>query len=71
MLGMALEDLLNTFGFPVAVAAFALWNSYKHEQFLQSVLTDTLKENTAAINKLSDLIDAYTKREKEVAKDEI
>lgn len=61
---MEFTDLLNTFGFPVAVAAFALWNSYKHEQFLQSVLTDTLKENTEAINRLADLIDYQTKKER-------
>lgn len=61
---MEFMDLINTFGFPVAVAAFALWNSYKHEQFLQSVLTDTLKENTVAINRLADLIDYQTKKER-------
>ena len=53
----ALVELISTLGFPIAVAAYALWNSYKHEEYLQNTLKDTLKENTEAINKLSDLID--------------
>ena len=48
--------LFEKFAFPVAVAAWALWQSKQHEDFLQSTLTTTLKENTEATNRLSDLI---------------
>ncbi len=50
-------SLVSTLGFPIAVACFALWNSHQHEKYLQSVLDTTLKENTKAIDRLSDLID--------------
>ena len=30
-------DIISSLGFPIAVAAFALWNSYKHEQYLQEL----------------------------------
>ena len=50
-------SIVSSLGFPVAVAIFALWNSYKHEIYLQNVLDNTLKENTKAIDRLSDLID--------------
>jgi len=53
-------NVISTLGFPIAVAAFALWNSHEHEKYLQGVLENTLKENTAAINKLSDLIERVT-----------
>lgn len=53
----AFTDIIATLGFPIAVAAYALWNSYKHEEYLQNTLKETLKENTEAINKLSDVID--------------
>ena len=53
----AFTDVIATLGFPIAVAAYALWNSYKHEEYLQNTLKETLKENTEAINKLSDVID--------------
>jgi len=50
-------DAITKVGFPIAVAVFALWNSHQHEQYLQGVLETTLKENTKAIDRLSDLID--------------
>lgn len=50
-------NLVATLGFPIAVACFALWNSHQHEKYLQGVLETTLKENTKAIDRLSDLID--------------
>lgn len=51
------SNLVSTLGFPIAVACFALWNSHQHEKYLQGVLDSTLKENTKAIDRLSDLID--------------
>ena len=53
----AFVEVISTLGFPIAVATYALWNSYKHEEYLQNVLDTSLRENTAAINKLSDLVD--------------
>lgn len=50
-------QIIGQLGFPIAVAIFALWNSREHEKYLQQVLDTTLKENTNAINRLSDLID--------------
>ena len=52
-----ITNIISTLGFPVAVACFALWNSHQHETYLQGVLDSTLKENTKAIERLSDLID--------------
>ena len=54
-------DVISSLGFPIAVAAFALWNSYQHEQYLQGVLETTLKENTTALDKLTSLIDGRVK----------
>lgn len=54
-------DVVSSLGFPIAVAAFALWNSYQHEQYLQNVLDNTLKENTTALEKLTALIDGRVK----------
>ena len=50
-------SVVSSLGFPIAVAVFALWNSHQHETYLQNVLESTLKENTKAIDRLSDLID--------------
>lgn len=50
-------EMITKVGFPIAVAVFALWNSHNHEIYLQNVLDSTLKENTKAIDRLSDLID--------------
>lgn len=50
-------DIVSSLGFPIAVAVFALWNSYQHEKYLQGVLDNALKENTTAINRLSDMIE--------------
>lgn len=50
-------EIVSQLGFPIAVACFALWNSHQHEKYLQTVLDNTLKENTEAVNRLSDLID--------------
>ena len=50
-------NIVSTLGFPIAVAVFALWNSHQHEVYLQGILDTTLKENTKAIERLSDLID--------------
>lgn len=52
-------EIIGQLGFPIAVAAYALWNSYKHEQYLQETLDKTLKENTEALDKLGDLIENY------------
>ena len=52
-----LAEIVSTLGFPIAVALFALWNSREHEKYLQNVLETTLKDNTKAIDRLSDLID--------------
>lgn len=49
---MDFADVITSLGFPAAVAAFALWNSYKHEQFLQDTLKTALDENTQALNEL-------------------
>lgn len=49
---MDIVDVITQLGFPAAVAAFALWNSYQHEQFLQNNLKTTLEENTKALNDL-------------------
>lgn len=61
-----LIEVITKVGFPIAVAVFALWNSHNHELYLQGVLDNTLKENTKAIDRLSDLIDGgllYMKKE--------
>lgn len=55
-----LAGIISTLGFPIAVAIYALWNSHEHEKYLQGVLENTLKENTEAINRLSDLIEHVT-----------
>lgn len=49
---MDIIDVITNLGFPAGVAAFALWNSYKHEQFLQNTLKTALDENTQALNEL-------------------
>lgn len=49
---MEIMDIITSLGFPAGVAAFALWNSYKHEQFLQETLKVALDENTKALNDL-------------------
>lgn len=53
---MDITELIQTLGFPAAVAAFALWNSYKHEEFLQNTLRETIAENTKALQELKDSI---------------
>ena len=53
---MEIADVLTSLGFPAGVAAFALWNSYKHEEFLQKTLSDTIQKNTEAILSLRDYI---------------
>lgn len=50
-------SVVSSLGFPIAVACYALWSSHKHEIYLQGILDNTLKENTKAIDRLSDLID--------------
>ena len=57
-------SLVSSLGFPIAVACYALWSSHKHEIYLQGVLDSTLKENTKAIDRLSDLIDGGLMRVK-------
>lgn len=59
-------DVITTLGFPAAVAAFALWNSYKHEEFLQGTLQTTLKENTDAISELKEVIGSLKERSEDV-----
>ena len=55
-----LMTLIGQFGFPIAVAIFALYNSREHEKYLEEVLQTTLKENTQAIERLSDLLERIT-----------
>ena len=45
-------EIIQQLGFPAAIAAYALWNSYKHEQFLQNSLKKSLEENTRALEDL-------------------
>lgn len=52
-----LAKIISQLGFPIAVAVFTLWNSHKNEEYLQNILETTLKENTNAIDRLSDLIE--------------
>lgn len=53
---MDIESIITNLGFPIAVAAWALWQSKQHEEFLQGILTQTLKENTEATEKLARLV---------------
>lgn len=53
---MEIVDVISNLGFPIGVAVFALWNSYNHEKYLQGVLDNTLKENTAALRELTSVI---------------
>lgn len=53
---MEIIDVISNLGFPIGVAVFALWNSYNHEKYLQGVLDNTLKENTAALRELTGVI---------------
>ena len=53
---MDLMDLITNLGFPSAVAIFALWNSSKHEEFLQNTLRETIAENTRALQELKETI---------------
>lgn len=64
---MEITDIIAQLGFPIAVAIFALWNSYRHEIYLQDTLTKTIKENTAALEQLKDLIKKIAKKEDEDA----
>lgn len=60
---MDMTEIVAQLGFPIAVAIFALWNSYRHEVYLQDTLTTTIKENTAALLELKELIKKITKEE--------
>ena len=62
---MEFTDLISSLGFPIAVAAFALWNSYKHEEYLQNTLTNTIKENTEALEELKLIIKKIIKGDEE------
>lgn len=53
---MDITELITSLGFPAAVAAFALWNSYKHEEYLQNTLTTTIESNTAGLNSVKEAI---------------
>ena len=53
---MDITELITNLGFPAAVAAFALWNSYKHEEFLQNTLTKTIDSNTAGLNSVKEAV---------------
>lgn len=63
---MDITDILTQLGFPAGVAAFALWNSYKHEEFLQNTLQTTIKENTTALQELKIAIKKFGGGEHEV-----
>lgn len=56
-------ELIGQLGFPIAVALFALWNSYRHELFLQETLEATIKENTTALLELKDMIHQLVREE--------
>lgn len=56
---MEIYDVVAQLGFPIAVAAWALYNSHRHEEFLQGTLTSSLKDNTQAVNRLSDLVKKF------------
>lgn len=60
-----LITIVGQLGFPIAVAIFALYNSREHEKYLEGVLQTTLKENTQAIERLSDLLERITITRKE------
>lgn len=62
---MEITDIIAQLGFPIAVAIFALWNSYRHEIYLQDTLTKTIKENTAALEQLKDLIKKIAKKKED------
>ena len=53
---MEFMDLLSNLCFPAAIAAWALWNSKKHEEYLQETLKNTLDENTRAVNELREAV---------------
>ena len=57
---MEFTDIITNLGFPIAVAAYALWNSYKHEQYLQDTLKTTLEDNTKAILELKNILSRIT-----------
>lgn len=57
---MEFVDVITNLGFPIAVAAYALWNSYKHEQYLQDTLKTTLEDNTKAILELKNILSRIT-----------
>lgn len=57
---MEFIDVITNLGFPIAVAAYALWNSYKHEQYLQDTLKTTLEDNTKAILELKNILSRIT-----------
>ena len=53
---MEIVEVISNLGFPIGVAVFALWNSYNHEKYLQGVLDGIIKENTVAIQQLTNVI---------------
>ena len=53
---MEIEQLLTNLAFPAAIAAFALWNSYKHEEFLQDTLKSMIEDNTNALDELKHAV---------------
>lgn len=49
-------SVLRDFGFPVAVAVWALYSEYQHARFLQDTLKEAIQRNTEAIQALKDAI---------------
>lgn len=53
-------EIVSSLGFPIAVAGFALWNSYNHEKYLQETLKTMIQENTEALNELKQVVQSST-----------
>lgn len=60
---MDIMEVISQLGFPAAVAAYALWNSYKHEQYLQDTLTDNINKNTQALTDIKIVLSKISKIE--------
>lgn len=54
-------NVISQLGFPAAVALFALYIVYRHEDFLQNALTTMISENTRALEELREAIHQINK----------
>lgn len=48
--------VIKDLGFPMAVAAWALWQSKNHEEYLQGVLSQSLEKMTEALEELKEVL---------------